>query len=171
MRRLFLVLSFSALAVDQASKFWARAAAEGAEGRSILALWPGVFEFKLVYNEGIAFGLLPGLGVWLAPIGVVIAGGAAWYSLKHPHESRATHVTMALLAAGAVGNLIDRLAYGRVTDMLWVRAIEFPVFNVADVCITVAGAMLALSAISELFKRERPAAEEAGEAPICHNGD
>ena len=167
MRRLFFVLSFSALALDQASKFWARTVAEGVEGRSILALWPGVFEFKLVYNEGIAFGMLPGLGVWLAPIGVVIAGGAVWYSLKHPQESRATHVTMALLAAGAVGNLIDRLAYGRVTDMLWVRAIEFPVFNVADMCITFAGVMLALSAISELFRKE----EEAGEAPICHNGD
>ena len=171
MRRLFFVLSFSALALDQASKFWARAAAEGVEGRNFLALWPGVFEFKLVYNEGIAFGMLPGLGVWLAPIGVIIAGGAVWYSLKHPHESRAAHMTMALLAAGAVGNLIDRVAYGRVTDMLWVRAIEFPVFNVADVCITIAGAMLALSAITELFQKRQPEKEEAGEAPICHNGD
>ncbi|MCH8978915.1 MAG: signal peptidase II [Armatimonadetes bacterium] len=167
MRGLFFVLSGFALALDQTSKFWARAAAEGVEGRIFLVPWPGVFEFKLVFNEGIAFGMLRGLGVWLAPIGVIIAGGAAWYSLKHPQESRATHVTMALLAAGAVGNLIDRIAFGKVTDMLWVRAINFPVFNVADVCITAAGAMLALSAISELFHRE----EEAEDSPICHNGD
>ena len=167
MRRLFFLLSGSALALDQASKFCARAMVDGVEGASILALWPGVFEFKLVYNEGIAFGMLQGLGVWLAPVGVIIAGGAIWYSLKHPQESRATHVTMALLSAGAVGNLIDRVAFGKVTDMLWVRAINFPVFNVADVCITFAGTMLALSAISELFHK----GEEADEAPICHNGD
>jgi len=167
MRWLFFVLSGSALALDQATKFWARAAAEGVEGRTFWALWPEVFEFRLVFNKGIAFGMLPDYGVWLAPIGVIIAVGAAWYSLKHPQESRATHVTMALLSAGAVGNLIDRVAFGRVTDMLWVRAIEFPVFNVADVCITVAGTMLALSAITELLHKEKP----ADEAPICQNED
>lgn len=168
MRALFFLLSVSALALDQATKFWARAAAGGAEGRTFLNPWPGVFEFRLVYNEGIAFGMLPGMGVWLTPIGVIIAGGAAWYSLKHPQESKATHVTMALLAAGAVGNLIDRLAFGKVTDMLLVRLIDFPVFNVADVCITIAGTMLALSALTELFHKEPPAVEEAA---VSQNDD
>jgi signal peptidase II len=60
---------------------------------------------------------------------------------------------MALLCAGAIGNLIDRLALGRVTDMFWLRFIDFPVFNVADVCITIAGVLLGLSVVAELFQR------------------
>lgn len=153
MPRLFFFVAVLALALDQATKVWARLAAEGAEGRSLAVLWPGVFELKLVYNEGIAFGMFQGAGVWLAPIAIVIAGGATWYSLRHPHEPRATHVTMALLCAGAIGNLIDRLVLGRVTDMFWIRAIDFPVFNVADVCITAAGVMLGLSVVLELFQK------------------
>ncbi|HUG09506.1 MAG TPA: signal peptidase II, partial [Opitutaceae bacterium] len=89
-------------------------------------------------------------------IAAVIAIGAAWYSLKHRHEPRSTHVTMALLCAGALGNLIDRIALGKVTDMFWFRAIDFPVFNVADVCITVAGVMLGVSVLMELFHHHEP---------------
>jgi signal peptidase II len=166
MGRLFFLVAASALALDQAVKFWARWAAEGAEGRSLAVLWPNVFELKLVFNEGIAFGMFQGAGVLLSPIAVVIAAGAAWYSLRHPHEPRSTHVTMALLCAGALGNLIDRVALGRVTDMFWIRAIDFPVFNVADVCITAAGVMLGLSVVLELFQKRAPAAAaEPEDAP------
>lgn len=153
MRRLFFTVAAVALALDQAAKFWARAAAEGTEGRSLFEIWPGVFELKLVFNEGIAFGMFQGAGVFLTPIAALIAGGSMWYSLKHRHEPPSTHVTMSLLCAGALGNLIDRLWLGKVTDMFWIRAIDFPVFNVADVCITVAGVMLALSVLMELFHK------------------
>jgi signal peptidase II len=165
MTKLYIWVAAIALALDQAVKFWVRYAAEGVEGRSLAVLWPNVFELKLVYNEGIAFGMFQGMGVWLAPIAVVIAGGATWYSLRHKHEPRSTHVTMALLCAGALGNLIDRIALGRVTDMFWIRAIEFPVFNVADVCITTAGVMLGLSVVGEFFHKPAPAKapEEVGE--------
>jgi signal peptidase II len=158
MRRLFLWVAAGALLLDQAVKVWVRTTAQGVEGRSLFVVWNNVFEIKLVFNEGIAFGMFQGAGVWLTPIAAVIAAGAAWYSLRHKHEPRATHVTMALLCAGAVGNLIDRVALGRVTDMFWVRAIDFPVFNVADVCITVAGVMLGVSVVIELFhKHPHPA--------------
>lgn len=154
MTRLFIWVAAVALVLDQAVKFWVRFAAEGVEGRSLAVLWPNVFELKLVYNEGIAFGMFQGAGVWLTPIAAIIAGGATWYSLRHKHEPKSTHVTMALLCAGALGNLIDRIAHGKVTDMFWIRAIDFPVFNVADVCITVAGVMLGISVIAEFFHQK-----------------
>ncbi len=164
-RRLFFAIAVVALALDQVTKWWARVASEGVEGRSLAELWPGVFELKLVFNEGIAFGMFQGAGVFLTPIAAVIAAGAVWYSLKHPNESRGVHVTMALLCAGALGNLIDRIALGKVTDMFWIRAIDFPVFNVADVCITVAGVMLALSVIGELFQGKK-ADDEGRRDPV-----
>ncbi|MEX2243734.1 MAG: signal peptidase II [Fimbriimonadaceae bacterium] len=179
MRRLFFIVVACALLLDQATKIWVRIAADGVEGRSLYELWPGVFELKLVYNEGIAFGMLQGAGVLLTPIAALIAFGAAWYSLRHPDETRATHFTMALLCAGALGNLIDRIWDKRVTDMFWFRAIDFPVFNVADVCITAAGVMLGVSVLGELFHRGRqegtgPRAEGQGPevgAPVAPESD
>jgi len=153
MNRLFIVVASLALLLDQATKVWARFASEGVEGRSLFVVWPRVFELKLVYNEGIAFGMFQGAGVFLTPIAALIAIGAAWYSFRHPQEPRSTHLTMALLCAGALGNMIDRVLFGKVTDMMWFRAIDFPVFNIADVCITIAGVMLAASVVIELFQR------------------
>ncbi len=138
-RTLFWGLALGSLVLDQVTKAMARM--EFNEHQSI-ALIPNVLDLTLTFNRGIAFGMFQGMGVLLAPVAILIAAGAALYSHRHPNEHRWTHAAMALLAAGALGNLIDRLMLGKVTDMIWVRFIEFPVFNVADVCITIAGAIL-----------------------------
>ncbi len=154
--RLFLTTAVGMLILDQLVKWAARASVDGVEGRSIHPLWAGVFELKLVYNQGVAFGMLQGKGVFLTPIALIIAGFAAWHSYRHPQETRFTHITMALLASGAIGNMIDRLAMGKVTDMFWFRLINFPVFNIADICICVAGAFLVLGAIKEVIRPSSP---------------
>ncbi|MBS1713495.1 MAG: signal peptidase II [Armatimonadetes bacterium] len=151
--RLFLALTPGLLLVDQLVKAWARSATGGVEGH-IVTLWPNVFELKLVYNEGVAFGMFQGFGVVLTPVAVGIAIVAAWYSWKHPDDPKLSHVTAALLASGSVGNLTDRLRFGKVTDMFWIRLINFPVFNVADVCITVAGTLLVWGTLSDVFKKK-----------------
>lgn len=147
--RLFLILTPLLFVIDQLVKMWARSAANGVENTSLAALWPGVFELKLVYNEGVAFGMFQGAGLFLTPVAVGIAAVATWSSWKQPSDRALSHVTAALLASGAVGNLVDRLVHKKVTDMFWIRAINFPVFNVADVCITVAGALLVYSAVTD----------------------
>lgn len=136
----FIVWTIGLLALDQAVKAWARSAFQ--EGEKPGFPWPGVFEITLTYNKGIAFGMFPGGGVFFVPVAVAIAFAAGWYSYKHQSESRMLHFAMALLAAGAIGNLIDRIWRGKVTDMFWIRAIDFPVFNIADTCITFAAIIL-----------------------------
>ena len=116
---LFGGLAVGLLVLDQLTKYWARHAAEFTEGRTIFPLWPGVFELKLIYNKGIAFGMLQGGGILLAPIAIIIAAAATYYSYRHPRQAKLVHVTMALLVSGAIGNLIDRLLMGKVTDMFW----------------------------------------------------
>jgi len=59
-----------------------------------------------------------------------------------PARPRLPHVALALVASGAVGNLIDRVWKQKVTDMFWFRAIDFPVFNIADACISVGVVLL-----------------------------
>jgi signal peptidase II len=146
--------------IDQLVKLWVRGALS--QGQSI-PLWPNVFEIELTYNQGIAFGLFQGKGVFLTPVAMLISGGAAAYVWKHPEESIWNHVAFGLLAAGAVGNLIDRIVFHRVTDLFFIRAISFPVFNVADSCITIATVMLILGWWVEA-SRKKPADPETNPA-------
>ncbi|MDX2065379.1 MAG: signal peptidase II [Fimbriimonadaceae bacterium] len=128
--------------------------------------WPGVFEITLTYNEGIAFGMLQGAGIFMSPIAVIIAGLTASLSWRNPKANVwPYHAMLALFASGALGNMIDRIRDGKVTDMFWFRAINFPVFNVADVCISIATLLLLIGA----FEREQPAPEPGadGELPAA----
>lgn len=154
--------------LDQVVKHFCRVAVDGVAGRSISALWAGVLELKLVYNEGVAFGMFQGAGVFLTPIAVAIAGFALYYLYRHGNESKWSWYSMVFLAAGSLGNLYDRLVFGKVTDMFWVRIIDFPLFNVADILITAAGTMIVLSAIQDAFtakkKKDLPEPPHEGES-------
>lgn len=154
----FLSGSFGLVVLDQIVKFWARTAADGVEGRVFAPWWPGVFELKLVFNEGVAFGMLKGNGLLMTPVAIAISVYAIWASWRKKDEPTSFHVLHALLLSGAVGNMIDRLVHKKVTDMFWIRLIDFPVFNVADVCITGAGAMIVLAALGELVPKKQPEA-------------
>ena len=138
-RALFWATLVLTLALDQWSKAWVR-------GNMILdqsiAWWPNVFELRRAKNTGIAFGQMEGKGVLLTPVAIAIAIGAVWYLYRNPKESRWNHVAFGLLASGALGNLYDRVVAQQVTDMFFFRLINFPIFNVADACITVATIML-----------------------------
>ena len=162
---LFWIVLLVMLAVDQAVKIWVRGAIPP-HGSLHGLPFPGIFEITLQYNEGVAFGLLQGMGRFLAPIAIAIACGSAWYSIRHPKDPLVTHFAMGLLASGALGNLYDRLFNGRVTDMFWFKAIQFPVFNVADSCITVATIMLVLIWFTEAAKKETPAPAASSETSV-----
>lgn len=146
--RVFWGVFLGTLALDQFTKWWVRVSL--AEAESIGLPWPRVLEIKLVYNEGIAFGMFQGYGALLAPIAIIIAVLAGRHSLRHPEESVWIHTGMGLLASGSIGNLYDRIFLGKVTDMFWLRLSsitggrmsDFPVFNVADICITSAAVLL-----------------------------
>lgn len=139
-RWIFFFLLVLMLVIDQAIKLWTRSALNVHQSPGYP--WPGVFEITYSRNEGIAFGLMQGKGGLFTPIAVAIAFGAGFYSWRHPRENTWVHVAMGLLASGALGNLYDRLRFGWVTDMFWFKAINFPVFNWADSCITVATILL-----------------------------
>lgn len=160
-----MVVSILMLAVDQAVKAWVRGAIPPNGSLSGLPL-PGIFEITLIYNEGIAYGMAQGSAIYMTPIAVVIAIGAGVYSFRHPNDGLVSHLAMALLASGAIGNLYDRLVYKKVTDMFWFRAIDFPVFNVADACITVATILLILTWMLEAGREKAKATpaqvEDAG---------
>lgn len=144
---IFLIIATSAIIVDQLVKYWVQK--NLLEHQSPGFPWPGVFEITLTYNQGIAFGMFKGSGPVTLPFAVIMSGFATWMSFRKPEAPLIDHVAMALLAGGAIGNGIDRYRMGKVTDMFWARIINFPVFNVADVCITFTGVLLVWKFINE----------------------
>ncbi len=171
MRWAFWATCILTLIADQVSKAWVRAAFH--EGQTMPYPWPGVFEFTLTYNRGVAFGMFQGMGVLTAPIAIAICIGAVLYSRRATHEPPYVHAALGLLTSGAFGNLIDRVWLGKVTDMLWFRLINFPVFNIADSCITVAAISLVIRWGFEAIhhqapETEKPAAEEPAPDPASN---
>ena len=171
---LFWLVCILGVVLDQVIKAWVRKTL--LEGQSWPGgPWPGVFEITLTYNKGIAFGMFQGSALLMAPIALVIAGFATRAVYKNPNETRFATFALGLLASGALGNLIDRVANSHkgVTDMFLLRLAnithgklnDFPVFNVADACISVAMVMLIIgwskSEATETKPTETPDVAEA----------
>lgn len=94
------------------------------------------------HNRGAAFGIFQGFGDWFALLAIIIALAIVYYYPRVPAEDWALRTAMGLQLGGAVGNLIDRLTIGYVTDFISVG--NFPVFNIADSSITIGVIVLIL---------------------------
>lgn len=133
------------LVIDQLTKWIARSSLVEAQQVDVI---PGVLQFTLVYNTGVAFGLFQDFGVWLAPIAFVVAVVAAIAYSKLETGERLYRVALILVGAGAIGNFIDRIFNaGKVTDFINIHIIH--VFNVADMCITIAVVLLMIKFIMD----------------------
>lgn len=131
----FAVLS---VVLDQAVKAWVtvRIPYGGA-----VPVWPGVFHLTNIHNSGMAFSMLEG-GRWFFLVVTLLAFCALAYVLKKKWITHPLGLwALAAIAGGAVGNLIDRVRFGYVVDMIEVEFMRFAVFNVAD-CFVVCGAIL-----------------------------
>lgn len=118
---------------------------------------PGFFNLTHVRNRGAIFGFFSHsdsriLYIFLTLVSVAALGLVIYYFFKTPVSERLMKISLSLILAGAMGNLIDRLFRGHVIDFLdfYVKDWHWPSFNVADSCITV-GAFLLIYIL--IFKR------------------
>lgn len=111
-----------------------------------VAVIKGVFEFSYLENRGAAFGMLQNRQIFFFLIGILVLTVILYMMWCMPEgpKYRPLAVCLMLVAAGAVGNMIDRISQNYVVDFLYFRLIDFPVFNVADCYVTVAAAGLVL---------------------------
>lgn len=112
------------------------------KGQGSLAMIPGVFELLYSENRGAAFSILQGKQGFLFAITAAVLLLVVYGLVKMPANRRFLPLTICLtmLFSGAVGNLIDRVAQGYVVDFLYFSLIDFPIFNVADIYVTVSAA-------------------------------
>lgn len=136
--------------LDQLTKMYMRGLL--ADGRSV-TLVPGVMDLRLVFNQGAAFGMGEG-GAWVfVAIAVLIALGCVAYVVVG-RPSMPLAVVLGIVAGGGVGNLIDRVSTGAVTDFFLPTFINFAVFNVADIAITCGFVVAVILLWREESKRE-----------------
>ena len=102
-----------------------------------LHLWPEVFHFTYVINTGAAFSVFTGGVGWLRWLSLAVSVGLIVFACFGPKLNKVEQLGYGFILAGALGNGIDRFLFGHVIDFLDFTLINFPVFNVADICINV----------------------------------
>lgn len=152
---IFGVTLVGVLIADQVTKALIRA--KLAVGASV-PLIDGFMDLTHVRNTGAAFGLFPGRIPVFVGISTLVLAGIVWVWWRMKPRSTWAVLALGLIAGGAMGNLIDRITAGRVTDFFDVG--WWPVFNVADIALDVGVAVLL---VWLLFSREM---NEAGSTPV-----
>lgn len=135
-RILHLVLFAVLVFLDQLSKAWA---IENLKGKNDIVAIPGLLRFSYLENTGAIWGVFGGKTVFLLIFTTIMLGAIIVFYFRVPMKKRYLPVRIILIAiaAGALGNIIDRFRFKHVTDFISFEFIQFPTFNVADIYITV----------------------------------
>lgn len=156
----FFVPAALVVALDQITKqlFW-----RNGQNYDII---DGYFHITLVKNAGAAFGMFQGGRLFFIVASVAAVVLISLVALRLPSEERLRRLWLGLILGGAIGNLIDRVLFGEVIDFLQIgfRGHYWPVFNVADMAVTVGASLLVLFALRSTGTRDESPA--AGGIPV-----
>ena len=154
---LYAILAVLLVILDQAVKFAVRANIE--LGRSVPFI-PYVMDLTYVQNTGAAFSILR-QHTWLLTLtSAAVMLVMCWLIVKGFFKNAQGRWSAALVLAGGMGNLIDRAVFGFVTDMFQTTFMDFPIFNVADCCITVGVPLLFLYVWLYMSREEKEKGSE-----------
>jgi signal peptidase II len=157
-----LGLSGIVLALDQWTKYLVRSRLSFGE---IWSPWVWLAPYaRIVHwnNTGAAFGFFQSGGLIFTAVAIIVSLAILYYYPRVPASQVPLRLALALQLGGAVGNLLDRLVQGTVTDFISLGT--FPVFNVADASISIGVAVLVAAMWIEERRRRTPMAEEEAEA-------
>lgn len=127
----FCMLSLTAL--DQAIKHWAM---ETLKLGQPMPMIPTIAQFQLTYNTGGPFSMMAEHPQWVINFGILALSSLVLLFLYQVNQGSPLRWSLAIIVGGAIGNLMDRLTFGAVVDYIDLLFIQYPVFNLADMCIT-----------------------------------
>lgn len=136
-----VILVIVAVLIDQYTKYLA---VTHLKDDPAFVLIDNVFELNYLENRGAAFGLLQNRQIFFVCVAILIFAFILYCYVRIPKTGRYLPLRLCgiFIVAGAAGNLIDRIRLGYVVDFFYFRLIDFPVFNVADIYVTVSFAVL-----------------------------
>lgn len=117
-----------------------------------------ILKITYVQNRGAAFSIFSGQGFMLIIVPIAAITVAVWYMEKHKEEHWTLSLALSMMIAGGIGNLVDRVFFGFVTDMFDVRF--WPVFNVADISVCVGAGILVVYTLV-FSEKESPQGDKA----------
>ena len=122
----------------------------------------GVLSFYYTANTGAGFSIFTGQTVFLIVFTVLVMALVVFLLIKGTFKHPLTDWGFCLVLSGGIGNLIDRVFNGgAVVDFIKTDFIEFPIFNVADICVTVGAALIILYFLIDLIKESKTKKEKA----------
>ncbi len=155
---LFVVLIF----LDRITKAWAVRVLAGNDGipiiRNVLELY-----YLPNGNTGAAFGMLSGHRILFLVIAAVVVGVIFYLVWNMPTVKRykMIEILLVFIAAGGVGNMIDRFMQGYVVDFIYISCINFPIFNVADMYVSVCTVLMAIIVLFKLKEEDHLILEDS----------
>lgn len=141
----YLLLVLALICLDQWLKIWVSTNIALSHSQHFI---PGVMDLTNLHNYGAAWSMFQGQQLFFSIVTVVVIAGIGYcfwrFRYRHP-----ILLCLSLILAGAIGNFIDRLLQGYVVDMFEFLPVNFPVFNIADMCLTLGVIMLIIIVLRE----------------------
>jgi signal peptidase II len=155
----FSVFAALSLVLDQWTKVLARDVLRPRGPMNPKVVIPNYFDLRYAENPGVAFSMfqdLPGGRLVLTLLAVAAFAMVVAYLRRTPVQATRLHVALGLIGGGAIGNLVDRVIYGRVTDFIvWKKGtLEWPAFNVADAALCIGVGLMLLDMF--LHRKDAP---------------
>ncbi len=151
---ILIVLSAGFILVDQATKIWAVNTLKTSD----IVIWNKVFRLHYLENFGAAYGILNGKKEFLIIFTAIVTIALIIYMIRIKTDNvfdKVSKFAISMIIGGAIGNIIDRMSLGYVRDFLYFELIDFPVFNVADICVVVGVGLLMLMIIIKDIQEEK----------------
>ncbi len=132
-------------------------------------LWEGVLHLTYVENPGAAWGMLADHRWVFMVFSTVAIIGLGIYLFGFSKEPTWVKVSLALVIGGGIGNMVDRVILGYVVDFIHFAIINFPVFNVADSCVTVGAGILMFYFVKDFIREVRASKEADADGQGSHD--
>ncbi|MEF9952499.1 MAG: signal peptidase II [Clostridium sp.] len=139
------LMIFILVIIDQGAKYLAKVNLQGAED---IVLFKGLFSLTYLENRGAAFGMFQNNKFILIGLTSLVIIGLLVFLYKEKRLTKILKISIILIIGGAIGNLIDRVFLGYVIDYFHFYigdGFDWPVFNIADICVVVGTALMAIS--------------------------
>ena len=152
MRTKLILMALGIFALDRVVKMWILANFALGEVRPLI---PGFIQLRYVRNTGMAFSFLadaPWVFLIFVPLMLIALGIALW---KGVFPCPVQKIALVAVMAGGFGNLLDRILYGYVVDMFDFVFMNFAVFNVADIFITIGAPVLFIAYVLDERRKEK----------------
>ena len=138
-----IVMIIVLVGADQAVKYWAVDSLQPKVSMEFIHIGDfRIIDLTYLENDGAIFGSMSGQRWFLVGFTSIVLIACAVFLVKVFKRSKLLDIAVSLFIAGGVGNLIDRIRFSYVVDMFEIKLFHFAIFNVADICVTVAFALL-----------------------------